>query len=180
MSKSIKQLSPIVVTPEGVAEESLLERFMNNIDIDTAHKSLVKTGQKIIDAGTPSDVVKDKLDEISDYATKDYLMETFGGAGLTEAEIALNKKLKNTGLQVDLPNKITDIDKIREGDYSDFTRGGFKYNLGKGWQVKGSVKINASGEPTLKAGVGFKKDFNMPDKSMVIRAFENIFGKKEE
>ena len=47
MSKSIKQLSPIVVTPEGVAEESLLERFMNNIDIDTAHKIVNRFTKKV-------------------------------------------------------------------------------------------------------------------------------------
>jgi hypothetical protein len=208
-NEQIPQLEPIIVTPEGEAQENLLSRVLSNMDVDTANKiinrftkrvkkdatkaiiggdiktqsglkKVAKETQKLASTENPLAFIESKVDKVSELGSKEYLMETLGEAVLTEAEIALNKRLKSTGLKVDLPTNITDINKIREGDYSDFTRGGFQYNLGKGWKVKGSAKVSKEGDASWKVGVGFKRDFDMPEGDMVIRAFKNLFGKEEE
>ena len=205
----ITQLDPIVVTPEGVVEESLLSRFLGRIDTSTLNKvmnrftkrlkkdatnkiiggdlqtkkglkKVIKETQKLASSKTPLALIEEKVGAISELGSKDYLVESLGEAALTEGEILLNKKLQSTGLEVNLPTDITDINKMYEGDYSDLTQGGFSYDLGKGWKVRGDVNVDERGQVGGGLGIHYKKKFNQPISELILNAFKNTFKKESD
>ena len=148
---------------------------------EASYKSLAKQGQKLAASDKPLTVIEEKVGSIAaEYGSVDYLAEVGAEAALTEGEIALNKQLKSTGLQLNLPTDITDINKMYEGDYSDLTQGGFSYDLGKGWKVRGDVNVDERGQVGGGLGIHYKKKFNQPISELILNAFKNTFKKESD